>query len=382
MDKTAEYYLSDWNIVAFPKMGIEFHINSVAFTIFGFEIRWYGVIIAFGLLLAMLYGFKRMKEFGLDSDRAIDCVLGGIVGGIVGARLYYILFDSDNTLADFFKIRQGGLAIYGGLIGALLVALLIAKFRKVKILPLLDIASLGFFIGQGIGRWGNFVNKEAFGSATEMPWGMATATVQDTLGNGTGAVVLAHPCFLYESLWCIAGFVLLHFYSKKRRFDGEVFLLYSAWYGLGRFFIEGLRMDSLYLGRLRISQLVAALCVVVSLTIFFIQRGHVKREGFTLYCNTEESKQLLLEAEERAANASNKSKVAAADENALEDNSSAILQETAVEDSDPVKEASVDSTPTDTSEPAEDLKTAFEDIAADRPESVEDGGAAQDGEGH
>lgn len=301
MDKTAAYYFENTDVVAFPKMGLEFNIDVTAFTVFGFEIRWYGVIIAVGMLLAMLYCFHRMKQFGLDSDRAIDAVLGGLIGAIFGARLYFVAFNSETPLSDFFKIRSGGLAIYGGLIGGLLVALLVSKFRKVKFLPLLDVAGLGFFIGQAIGRWGNFVNKEAFGSATELPWGMASATIQATLGTQSGDVVLAHPCFLYESIWCALGFLFLHFYSKHRKFDGEMFLIYSAWYGFGRFFIEGLRMDSLYIGRLRVSQLLAAICVVAAVTAIFFVRSHIKRNGGTvLYKDTEESKTLLLEAEQRA----------------------------------------------------------------------------------
>lgn len=303
MDKTAEHYLSSNDIIAFPKMGMEFNIDSVAFTVFGFDIRWYGIIIAMGMLLAMMYCFRRMKEFGLDSDRAIDVVLVGLIGSILGARSYYILFDADTTFVDFFKIRDGGLAIYGGLIGALLIGTIVAKIRKVKLLPFFDIASMGFLIGQGIGRWGNFVNKEAFGAATELPWGMASASIQSTLGSSSGDVILAHPCFLYESLWCIVGLVLLHLYSKHRKFDGELFLMYTAWYGFGRFFIEGLRTDSLYLGRLRVSQLIAGVCVVAAITVILLVRGHYKRnEPAVLYCDTDESKELLAQAEERLLN--------------------------------------------------------------------------------
>jgi len=310
MDKTAEYFLGNSDIVAFPKLGIEFSFSNVAFTIFGFEIKWYGVVIAFGMLWAMLYCFKRMKEFGIDSDRAIDAVLAGLIAAIVGARSYYIIFDSDKTFADFFKIREGGLAIYGGLIGALLVGGIVAKIRKVKVLPFFDIASLGFLIGQGIGRWGNFFNKECFGSATTLPWGMASASVQETLGNGSQTVILAHPCFFYEFIWCFIGLLLLHFYSKHRKFDGEVFLMYTAFYGIGRLFIEGLRTDSLYLGRLRVSQLLAGLCVVTAISIILFVRGQIKRnEGAVLYRDTDESKALLAEAAEREEKAKAKKAV-------------------------------------------------------------------------
>lgn len=300
--KTAEYYLQDFDIVGFPKMGIEFHFSNTAFSVFGFEIKWYGILIALGMLLAMIYCFRRMKEFGLDGDRAVDAVLAGLIAGLAGARVYYIIFDPDKTLADFFQIRSGGLAIYGGLIGAVLAGGLVARLRKVRLLPLLDVASLGFLIGQCIGRWGNFANKEAFGSATDLPWGMATGSVQRVLGASVSeTALLAHPCFLYESIWCLIGFILLHFYSRHRKFDGEVFLMYTAWYGLGRFFIEGLRTDSLYLGLIRVSQLLAGLCFAVSVVLILIIRAHYKHSGeaAVLYRDSEESKELLQEARER-----------------------------------------------------------------------------------
>ena len=156
--------------IVFPKLGIDITVNSVAFTIFGMQITWYGLIITFGMLLAMIYGFSQMKRYGIDPDRAIDAVIGGIVGGIVGARIYYVLFHWDSFSGDWksvFNIRGGGLAIYGGVIGALLVGGLVAKLRKVKLMPMLDIVAVGFLLGQGIGRWGNFTNHEAFGTNTD-----------------------------------------------------------------------------------------------------------------------------------------------------------------------------------------------------------------------
>ncbi|MEG0615089.1 MAG: prolipoprotein diacylglyceryl transferase [Oscillospiraceae bacterium] len=300
MERTTDFYFQNQDVVGFPNLGLEFKIDETAFTVFGIDIKWYGILIAFGMLLAMVYCFRRMKEFGLDSDRAIDAVIGGLVGAIVGARAYYLIFSPDHSLAEFFQFRQGGLAIYGGLIGALLVGGIIAKIRKVKIMPFFDIVSIGFLIGQCIGRWGNFVNKEAFGSLTNLPWGMATYNVQYELGGFSDSVVLAHPCFLYESLWCLLGFFVLHFFSKHRKFDGEVFLAYTAWYGLGRFFIEALRTDSLMLGRLRVSQLLAGLCFVAAIVLILAIRGRIKRYGEnTLYCNTDASKALLKEADDR-----------------------------------------------------------------------------------
>ena len=255
--------------VTFPGLGIDLNIDAVAFQIGSFQIRWYALIIAFGFILAAVYCFRRAKKFGVDIDRLTDIVLGGLIGGIIGARLYYVLFKLDYYSAnplDIFKIWEGGLAIYGGLIGAILVGWLVAHWRKMRFAPVLDLASLGFLIGQGIGRWGNFVNVEAFGCNTDLPWGMSGTTVTQYLtkqaselsqyGIAVDPSMPVHPTFFYESLWCIIGFVLLHFYSKHRKFDGEVFLMYSAWYGLGRFFIEGLRTDSLMMGQIRISRCV------------------------------------------------------------------------------------------------------------------------------
>lgn len=177
---------------------------------------------------------------------------------------------------EIFQIHDGGLAIYGGLIGAVVFGGLMAKIRKMKVAAVLDIASLGFFIGQGIGRWGNFINQEAFGSATDLPWGMHsdnTALVVD--GN-------VHPCFLYESLLCLLGFVLLHFFTRKlRRYDGQTFLLYIVWYGACRFFIEGLRTDSLIIPGtgLRVSQVIAAACVVAGIILLVVFRHKTSLTG-------------------------------------------------------------------------------------------------------
>lgn len=298
----AQFFLEEPTRVGFPKLGFYFDINPTAFTVFGIEIRWYGVIIAVGMLIAMIYCFKRMREFGINSDRAIDAVVAGVIGAIICARAYYIVFSDTLTFADFFSIRQGGLAIYGGVIGALLFGGVCAKVRKLRILPLFDIASIGFLIGQAAGRWGNFINQEAFGGPTDLPWGMSGYNIQVEFGGLASELVTVHPCFLYESLWCILGIFVLHFLSKKRKFDGEVFLAYSAWYGIGRFFIEGLREDSLYLGRLRVSQVLAGACVIAAVIITLAVFSKIKRSGVpaVLYVDTEESKALIAEEDEAA----------------------------------------------------------------------------------
>lgn len=269
--------------VSFPGLGLEFHVNEVAIPIgqmlgFGdYAIRWYGILIALGFLLAMLYVGFAVKKMNLDMSRLFDAVLVGLVGSIICARLYYVAFyPGDKYIQnpmEIFKIHDGGIALYGSLIGALVFGGLMAKFRKLRVLAVLDVVSLGFLIGQAVGRWGNFVNQECFGTPTMLPWGMAS----DNTGN-----VTVHPCFLYESLLCAVGFVLLHFFNLRlRRYDGQTFLLYLVWYGAVRFFIEGMRTDSLMLHmvNLRVSQVVAAGCVVVGLILLFVFRHRTSLSG-------------------------------------------------------------------------------------------------------
>ncbi len=297
--------ISDIYEICFPKLGWTFRINPTAFSIGGFPIQWYGIIIVTGLILAMLYCFPKMRRFGVDSDRAVDAVIGGVIGGIIGARLYYVIWKWDEYKWDFKSIintRNGGLAIYGGIIGALLVGLIICKIRKVKMLPMLDITVLGFLIGQGIGRWGNFVNQEAFGSNTDSFLGMTGGRIQQFLMNSSDASLVwnkpVHPCFLYESLWCILGFVLLSLYSKRRKYDGQIFLMYLAWYGAERFVVEGLRTDSLMLGNARVSQVLSVVICVTSIIVQIVMFSKYRRdpESCQLYAHTEESRLLLEES--------------------------------------------------------------------------------------
>ncbi len=312
---TAVEKIEDLNKISFPKLGWSFNIDPTAFKIGSLEIQWYGILITLGLVLAVLYCFPRMKRFGIDSDRAVDAVIGGVIGGIVGARAYYVIFnwsEYKEDIKEIFNTRGGGLAIYGGIIGAMLVGLLICKIRKVKMLPMLDITVLGFLIGQGVGRWGNFVNQEAFGSNTDSLFGMTGGRIQASLnwettymsgdmyqnGKEVFADYAVHPCFLYESLWCILGFVLLALWSKRRKYDGQIFLMYLGLYGAERFFVEGLRTDSLMLGNIRVSQMLSAVLFVVSVTlqiVFFFRRRR-DPETFVLYANTEESRQLIEES--------------------------------------------------------------------------------------
>ncbi len=326
--------------ITFPYLGIELDVKSVCFTIGNFEIKWYGVMIGIGLLLALKYCFSKVKNFGIDGSKVIDTVFAGMIGGIICARVYYLIFHHDNiyTIGDVFNIRKGGLAIYGGIIGAFLFGIIVAKKEKIRILPLIDLAGMGFLIGQGVGRWGNFFNHEAFGMNTSLPWGMSSGRIQSYLAYNqadifakTGITVdpylPVHPCFLYESLWCLLGFLLLHLYMKKRRYDGEMFLMYICWYGFERMFVEGLRTDSLYLGSVRISQVLAACLFVISLILLVYFRVRFSKRGYpVLYVNTEESKEILRRAaeaekaeEERIKNKKNKTRELSADEKIIDD---------------------------------------------------------------
>ncbi len=269
------------NIIEFPKLGLTFTVNETAFSIGDFQIRWYGILIAIGFLLAILYAYRSSKKMSIDMNRLVDAVIVGLIGGIVCARLFYVVFYPGDKYwknpVEILWIHQGGLAIYGGLIGALVFGGLMAKVRKLKVAAVLDIASLGFLIGQCVGRWGNFVNQEAFGSATSLPWGMYSARTEEIVPGSP-----VHPCFLYESILCLLGFILLHIFTRKfRRYDGQTFLLYIVWYGACRFFIEGLRTDSLLIPytNLRVSQVIAAACVVLGILLLIIFRHKTSLTG-------------------------------------------------------------------------------------------------------
>ena len=264
------------NLVTFPGLGLSFEVNRVAFTIGGINIYWYGVLIALGIVLAILFAFRHCTEFGIDGDGLTDVVVVGVIMGILSARAYYVAMApfSYDSIWDMLSIRDGGLAIYGGIIGAVVFGSLGCKWRRLPVLPVLDLTGICFLIGQCIGRWGNFVNQEAFGCNTTLPWGMYSAATEAYLRGSTvtapagvtiDPTMPVHPTFLYESLWCLVGFVLLRLYMKYRRFNGDMALLYAIWYGAGRFWIEGLRTDSLLLVPslgLRASQLLAAVAVV------------------------------------------------------------------------------------------------------------------------
>ena len=272
-----------YGTISFPGLGLSFNPSRVAFSIGSKPIYWYGIIIAAGFLLAVYYAMRRADQFGLTQDNIIDMLICAVPLAIIGARAYYCLFSWNLYKDDPIRVLyiwEGGLAIYGGVIGAVIGLFLYTKVKKVKTSALLDIGGLGLLIGQSIGRWGNFMNREAFGAQTD-------SFLRMGLTDASGATIYVHPTFLYESVWNAVGLLILHFDSKRRKFDGQIFLMYLGWYGLGRMFIEGLRTDSLYVGssNLRVSQLLAGICflaVVIFLVYDKIFREHDPKD---LYVN-------------------------------------------------------------------------------------------------
>lgn len=245
--------------ISFPFLGDRSICPPNSFTLFGHTFYWYGVIIACGFLLAVTYCWKRCGEYGISQNDLTDVLLFGVPLGIVGARIYYVVFYGGyHSLRDIIAVWEGGLAIYGGVIAAVITIFVVCRVKKISAPAVLDVIGFGLLIGQLVGRWGNFMNREAFGAETAIFCRMGLTL--------DGTTIYVHPTFLYESLWNLIGFIALHIFSKKvpRRFDGEHFLMYLAWYGLGRSWIEGLRTDSLYLGStgIRVSQLLAIVLFV------------------------------------------------------------------------------------------------------------------------
>ena len=270
--------------ISFPGFSIgEFELDSVAFSLGSFEIAWYAIIITIGMIAAILYGVSQTKKIGLKTDEMLDFAIIAIPIGIVGARLYYVLSkpDSFDSFLEIINIRNGGLAIYGGLIAGALAVLATCYVKKIKFMAFADCVMPGIMLAQGIGRWGNFMNGEAFGAETDIFCRMGINNVL------TGYRTLyVHPTFLYESLWSIGGFLLIFFLIRRlKQYDGQIFLITCGWYGLGRMFIEGLRADSLYfhIGSLsfRTSQVLAGAILITctALLIYF----HFKKPSSEFY---------------------------------------------------------------------------------------------------
>ena len=297
------------NVVSFPGLGLEFTLDRVAVTILGRPIYWYGVIIASGLLLAVFLCIKWGPRFGVNEDQIIDMMLFAVPAALVAIRVYYVVFNLDlYRLADgsldwgaILRYSDGGLAIYGAIISSAIVLLIFCHVRKISFLAYADLGVHGLFIGQLIGRWGNFMNVEAFGGATTLPWRMCSPSIAEyMLSHGyvdeAGAQAIlsgnlgVHPTFLYESLWNLAGLVMVYFLGKKRKFDGQCFLFYFFWYGLGRAWIEGLRTDSLYFfglelfgAPIRTSQMFAILTAVAAAVAMVWMWRRNRRSPSVLY---------------------------------------------------------------------------------------------------
>ncbi len=293
------------DIISFPALGLNIPVDPILTKLGPIDIHWYGIIIAIAFLVGGAILARLSPAVGINADRSFDVLMGAFVGGIICARLYYVAFQWEyyqNHTDQIWHIWEGGLAIYGGLIGGVLTGILVCRLRRVKVLPMMDAAGLGLLVGQAIGRWGNFINMEAFGGNTTLPWGMTSATISNYLAGVASALaeqgitvdptLPVHPTFLYESVWNLVGFFLiLRLVLPRRKFDGQLFLCYTLWYGLGRVWIEALRTDSLMWGAFRVSQLVAAVCVVVSLALLAVgllccKKGRTK----PLYCLCEESR--------------------------------------------------------------------------------------------
>lgn len=298
------------NTVTFPGLGLQFDLNRVAFLLFGRPVYWYGIIIGLGFLLAVTFCCRRVKTFGLRQDDIFDLLLAAVPLSLVGCRTYYVLFNldrfrrEDGTLdwGAVVRISDGGIAIYGAVIMAALTLLVFCRWRKLPFTAFADLGVQGLFIGQIVGRWGNFMNVEAYGGVTDAPWRMCSPAIARWLYGGgqidevtyqsilTGELGV-HPTFLYESLWNVVGFALVVYLSKKfYKFDGQLFLTYVLWYGLGRFWIEGLRTDSLYFFgfklfgySIRTSQVLALVSAMAALGVLIWRFAQVKKKPELLY---------------------------------------------------------------------------------------------------
>ncbi len=294
--------------LSFPGLGIgEFDVNSEAFSLFGISVAWYAVIITFGMICAFIYAWSQAKKIGITLDDLCDFTIFTVPIGIIGARLYYVLtsLDKFDSFIDVINIRNGGLAIYGGIIAGAATVFVMSKIKKIDFLALADCVAPGVLLAQGIGRWGNFMNGEAFGAETDSFLRMGVQNIISQKTFGTAEMVYVHPTFLYESLWNILGVVLVYLYSRylHKKYDGELFIMTFGWYGFGRMFIEGLRMDSLYSEifgiRFRTSQVLAAIIFTVCLAFYVYFR--IKKPTKPFYhkpCDTEGDTMKMSEADQ------------------------------------------------------------------------------------
>ncbi|HAG04438.1 MAG TPA: prolipoprotein diacylglyceryl transferase [Lachnospiraceae bacterium] len=276
--------------IVFPNLGIVIEkLDRTAFSLFGLNIYWYGIFIAFGAFLGVLLCTKEAKRTGQNENLYLDFACYGLVFGIIGARIYYLLFH-EGSLVNFFKIREGGLAIYGGIIAGVIACVVYTKIKKVNLFKFTDTAAMSMLVGQIFGRWGNFFNREAFGSYTNSLFAMAYDV--KTVGGaelkngiimynnaeypvtmlGNTAYIQVHPTFLYESVWNLCLLAIMFLYRKHKKFEGELSLMYFIGYGIGRFLIESLRTDQLMFFGMPVSMLLSGIFVIAAVTMEIVLR--------------------------------------------------------------------------------------------------------------
>lgn len=236
-------------------------MNRVAFTLFGVDIMWYGILIAIGMILAVTIALKEAKRLKIKEDDILNIAIIGIPCGLIGARVYYVIFNWSyyaGNISEILNFRGGGLAIHGGLIGGILAGFIYAKVKKLNFFKLADCVVLGIPLAQAIGRWGNYLNQEAHGGPTDLPWGIMVDGIK------------VHPTFLYESIWDLGVFIFLMLFRKKQKYEGQILVFYITLYSIGRFFIEGLRTDSLMLGPLRMAQVISLVFIILGVILNYI----------------------------------------------------------------------------------------------------------------
>lgn len=244
-------------------------MDRVAFSIFGIDVMWYGILMASGMIIGTLLAIKEGKRVGIKEDDILDLAIVAIPSGLIGARLYYVIFNWDHysqNISQILNFRGGGMAIHGALIGGILAGYLFSRYKKMSFFKLADTVIIGVPLAQAIGRWGNFINQEAHGGPTNLPWGIMV--------NGEKV----HPTFLYESIWNIGIFIFLWIFRKKKQYEGEVIVLYTILYSLGRFFIEGLRTDSLMIGPFRMAQVISLVGVIGGIIVHIYLSKKSKQE--------------------------------------------------------------------------------------------------------
>ncbi len=299
--------------IAFPQLGWDFSISDTIaeFNLLGmeFSIKWYVVLVLLGFLLAFIYAYARIRKFELDPDRMFDVVIVSTIVGILGARLYYVLFAPEELRELYFAdplqilfMWDGNFSLFGGLLTAFLTAALMCRLRKVDTWAMLDLGAIGLLIGQAVGCWGDFFHQTAFGTNTDLPWGMTGSEILFGKSDAYNPLQPVHPTFLYEFLWCVLGFVLLHLLSQKcYKFKGQLFGTYLVWYGCGRFVIEGLYVDSLYLGTMRISQVFAVLSVIIGALVLILRNAKQNESSKELPADEPSAYSYLLDDEEEQA---------------------------------------------------------------------------------